>query len=42
MGILYFVLGFVFALVLVHFYPGIGTAIGAAWSWLKGKFSSNE
>ncbi len=36
MGIVYFILGFVFALILVHFYPGVGTAIGTAWNYVMG------
>lgn len=46
MEIIIFILGFVFALVLVHFYPGLGT-VGAAVvksckagiSWIRSKRS---
>ncbi len=46
MEILVFIVGFVFALVLVHFYPGLGT-VGAAVvrsckagiAWIKSKRS---
>lgn len=35
MTVVSFILGFIFALVLVHFYPKLGTVGGALVAWVK-------